>query len=377
MPTPARSRCAILAATAFAAACATAPAPLEFERRLDLPADIAAAVAAGAMRSLLPFADPVPQAAGAPGSRAGNGDYTVLYEQGSDGDWVPRASHRLTVIGADDGGRIPRVAAEPLHGNLALPGWGSGAAARLQVHVRGDGKTCAVRAQLPTAIAAAAAQALDRAFALALDPDAQRVGLAEPNLAALVSRREVEDAQHLLAAGEPSRAEAALLRAARLAAVAATRYRQLGELAAQHGDLALARERLGEALLRAADPLLRAQLAARLGALARAPAAPSRSVLGPTAPAQRATLAAQLHTARRAQPEPARDYQLASQLHRQNADELAALACALLAREHGATTAVAANHHEPLRRGLDDFLRRLALGVEPVIAAAPAGAAGP
>lgn len=375
-----------LAALAVATGCASAPGPhrRDYERHLDLPADVAAAIAAGAVRSLLPFADPVPQAAGAPASRMPDG-FVIVYERGDRGGWVPRASHRLIVrgtgatspagAGPGAGGTIAAaVRAEPLAGNLRLPGWGAAATERLQVHVRGDAGGCSVRADLPAAIAADLAQALDRAFALAVDPAAACVGLAEPNLAGLVSRRALGCVQLLVAAGDPAGAEAQLLRAARLGALTAPQQQQLGEFSAQSGDLALAQERLGDALLQTDDPTLRAHLAGRLRSLATPrtdTAARSRLAPGSPSPAELARAAMRLHTARRQHPDPARDYGLASQLHRQDRDDLAAFACALLAREHTPPSPVlAAGLADPVRRGLDDFVRRVVHGVEPVAAGA-------
>jgi hypothetical protein len=331
------------------------------------------------VRCLLPFADPVPQAAGAPASPVGDG-FLVVYEQGVDGGWVPRASHRLILRGLDDtpsAATCPDAASvriEPLCGNLRLPGWGSGATARLRVRVERQADGCSVHAEVPASVAADLAQTLDRAFALAADPAAQCVGLAEPNLAELVSWRALGDAQHLVAAGDPAGAEAKLLRAARLGALTASQQQQLGEFAAQSGDLLLAQARLGEALLLATDPTLRSHLAARLRSLgnpAADPAARWRLAPGSMSPAELARAAARLHTVRRQQPDPARDYGLASQLHHQGRDELAAFACALLAREHTPPALALANGPiEPVRRGLDDFLRRVVHGIEPVAAGA-------
>jgi hypothetical protein len=373
MPVRTLLRRIAFAAMALAAACASAPpAPHgDYERRLDLPADVAAAVAAGALRQLLTFADPVPQAAGAPANPLGGGCYSVDYEAGAAGIWVPRASHRLTLLGGA-GTRPATVRGELLQGDLRLPGWGRSATGRLQVQVRHTADGCAVHARLPAPFGAQVAQALDRAFALAADPTAQCVGLAEPNLAAWVCQRSLADARRLLAAGRPAPAEDLLLRAARLRALPSEQHRQLGELAAQNGDLEQARERIGEALLRASDPTTRAHLAARLSSLARSTAdqaTRARALFVPNAPAELAGAAMRLHTARRQLPEPALDYHLASQLHRHDRDELAAFACALLAREHAPPAATFAGARgEPLRRGLDDFVRRVVRGVEPVTA---------
>lgn len=379
MPVRRGPRPAVLfAALAMTAGCAGLPCPPTYERRLDLPADVAAAVAAGAVRHLLPFADPVPQAAGAPARHRGGGSFAIVYERRGDGDWVPNASHRLRI----DGGERATVRIEPAPTNPRMPGWGSASTERLQVEIDGDALGCAVRARGTSACAAELAQALDRAFALAVDPGAECVGLAEPNLAAWTCDRSLASARRLLGAGEPARAEEQLLRAARLRGLGSPQQHELGELAAQSGDLPEARARLGAALLLSDDPTARAHLAARLLALDAPRAGPTSR---PGTPAELAVAAVRLHTARREHSEPALDYHLQSQLHRQDHDDLAAVACALLAREHTLPAAWLLAREQPLRRGLDDFVRQAMLAVEPVCAgddgepraSRPAAAPGP
>ncbi|MBL9079475.1 MAG: hypothetical protein JNL08_18375 [Planctomycetes bacterium] len=382
MPLPAIRRTAAMVAAAFAAACAGAPRPtgtVAYERCLPLPADTAAMVTAGAIRHLLPFADPVPQAAGAPASPLADGAFAIVYERCGDGPWVPRASHRLHW---DAAGHLTAV---PQRGALALPGFRGAATERLTVQVQAGPRGASVVADLPPGVAADAAQVLDRAFALAADPDAHRAGLTEPNLARLTGTRAVAAAQVRLAHGEPARAEELLLQALRLDALSPGGHRQLGELAAHRGDTELARERLAGALLRSDDPCTRACIAARLhelGASVHEQATHHRAEWRPGSAADRAATSARLHTARRLAPAPDLDYLLAGRLHRQNDDELASLACALLAREHAAATALAGS---PLaHRGLDDFLRTVVRGIEPVAAGLaddgttqPAAAPGP
>lgn len=358
-------------ALASLAGCAASPhAPRgAYERHLALPADVAAAIAAGAVRLRLPFADPVPQAAGAPASVVGD-SFVVVYECGRDGTWIPRATHRLTLRGTDHAAAV--VHAERLGGNLCLPGFGSLATARLEVRVRADADGALVCADLPPCLAADVAGALDRAFALAADPDAACTGLAEPNLAAFVGGRARTEARQRLLLGDPAGAEAQLQRAARLSGPTARQQHQLGTFAAQAGDVLLAQHRLGDALLLARDPALRAHLAAQIvdladptaGRAARADLAP-----GAATTAERALAATRLHTERRRRCDPVADYRTASQLHRQQHDEMAALACALLAREHapvGGTVPLA--HDGTVRRGLDEFVRKLGHGIEPVAA---------
>ncbi|MBX3464855.1 MAG: hypothetical protein KF830_16935 [Planctomycetes bacterium] len=325
----------------LAAGCACLPPGTHtaLDRDLGLPADVAAAIAAGAVRCALPFADPVPQAAGAPVLLAADGSYRIVYEQGPGGDWVPQASHRLSVVPDRSPAGALVVRHEVLPGPLALPGWGRRATARLEVHVRRVADRSHLAARLPAAVATTAAAALERAFELAVDPAAPQIGLAEPNLAGVAAQSAIDDARRRLAAGEPCRAEAALLAAARLTTLGPLQQRQLGELARLAGNLDLARARLEEALLRSGDAATRADLLARLTSLSAVARTSGRDANGS---AGLAAAAALLHTARRQRPVPALDYSLASQLHRRGADELAAFACSLLAREHGAAILVAA-----------------------------------
>ena len=367
VPPSSRSAAAFCVAL-LAAACAGAPSAgaRGYERRVAVPVHVAAAVTAGAMRHLLPFADPVPQAGGAPVEGAGDA-FRVVYERRHDGPWVPRASHRLRIDATGGPGQL-----EPLAGAMALPGFAARADERLLVHVRGDERGTVVTARLPVALSAAASLALDRALTLAVDPGANCAGLAEPNLAAVASQQALRAASAQLVAGEPAAAQALLLQALRLGAADAAAHHQLAELAASGGDTALARTCFEETLLRTADPVVRARAAARLALLTLptgALASQNRAPWTTTGAAGRAATAARLHTARRQAPEPVLDYRLASLLHRQREDDLAALATALLAREHErAAAAPLSSTAPPVRHGLDEFVRRLVHGVAPVAA---------
>src|SRR5262245_37234507 len=64
-----RSSCLLASFAILGGACATSPhaaLAVEYERQVALRPDLATAIAAGALRHALPFADPLPQANGAP-----------------------------------------------------------------------------------------------------------------------------------------------------------------------------------------------------------------------------------------------------------------------------------------------------------------------
>lgn len=346
---------------------------VDYRCEVALPVDLTAAVFAGAVRAALPFADPLPNAVGAPASQVAGDCFEITFEQAAIGRWTPNATHRLSVQNRREQTPLPCVRIEALYGKHRLLPLGSAAVQRLRISVRGSAAGSEVRASLPPELAASLRQAFDRAAQLAVDPDAEALGLSEPNLAALTAHRLLRRATAELAAGEPAKAASLLQRAALLGADNARLHERLGELAARMGDDAFAREQLLQALLVTTDPVTRQHLACRVaavesGATMRAPlqkAARERLAVLDTAGAE-----ALLHTARRRWPQPAEDYRLQSELHPDG--DMAKLACSLLAREHEAETAnLAAWTRTLLPASLQHMVRRLPRGAEAAIATAP------
>lgn len=130
---------------------------------------------------------------------------------------------------------------------------------------------------------------------------------------------------------------AALRRTARRPNAPSAVHERLGERLAAAGQLRLAIDSLRRAALLCRDPVARARLAKKLAQTASTEEFPRtlrrRAIADLDAGALRRA-EQQLHSARRAAPEPALDYRLLRDLHRRRGDRDAALAAALLAREH-------------------------------------------
>jgi hypothetical protein len=352
-----------------------------FERDLPLAVEVAAALAAGTLRAELPFADPVPQAAGAPATRLGPTTFVVRYERNAAGDWLPRATHRLTIDMPQrleaDGLRV-RTNVEG-----GLPGFGRHATVVAELRLAGDAQHCRIEGSLPVLPGHDLAAALDRTWSLAAGPLTANQGAHDANARAFVAHR-------LVAAGadaDPGSRRAALLQAVALGADAPELLFALGTDAASHGDRAGGADLLWQAALGTADPRLRQRAAEFAEALAgsRPNAAGLRQLARANLRSDAlAEAAALLHTARREDPIPSADYRLMHEYHRRSDDPLAALACSLLQRELDATTPLAAEVDEDLvRAGLGGLVRHVATArrqaleptatppFAPVIAAAP------
>lgn len=301
--------------------------PGYYERIVDLPPDLAAALTAGAVRLTLPFADPVPTSRGAPASPSGDGGFRIDYAAVGPADLVPVADARLAIDACTG-----EVVVTTLPADQRLPGPGGHPALRLRVVPNGNGTR--VTGDLPPALAADLTHTLDRAFAAAAEPLAACAGCEEPNLAAFVASRLLAASRAKAATGALPAAQALLQRALRLGADAACLHYRLGELAASSGDRELAARAFAQAALRGSDPLLRARIGAARRALAVPEAASTEVLERLLAGDELAPAAAWLHTARRRHPEPVTDYRLLGELHARRADAFGALAAGLLAREH-------------------------------------------
>lgn len=337
-----RSSCLFACIAFLGGACATGPhaaLEVEYERQVALRPELATAIAAGALRHALPFADPLPQASGAPALDVGGNAFEVRFEQGPALLWVPCASHRLSVVPRAAGAGV-EVRIQELGGLQSLRAFGRHAVASIHLRIAPAGKESRVVGTFHTELGPVLAEALDRAFELAEDPAACVLGLAEPNLAAVACDHLLAQASEALADGRPLEARAALQRIERLGWTSTALQHRLGELAAAAGDHASAREHLLHAMIGAQDPTMRSQLAERFAAVSAA-----SSDCGALRAAARERLAgddlaaakALLHTARRERPDPTIDYRMASQLYHERDDRGTAHAYALLAREYEPT----------------------------------------
>ncbi len=292
-----------------------------------LAPDVAAALAAGAVRQVLPFADPVPASRGAPATRDRDGAFTIAYAWATGDHWLPVADQRLAVDPCTGA-----VVVTPLAADQRLGAAGLAPTLRLRITAYGTGSL--VVGELPAAVRDELTHALDQAFATASCPLAASAGMAEPNLAAVIAAGLLAAARQAAADGRLHAAQSLLQRALRLGADAPCLHFRLGELAAGNGDGAFAEREFAQAALVCTDPLLRARIAAARRDLA-SPSAPSNEARQrPRNGDDLAAAAARLHTARRAHPTPAADYRLLGELHARGADAFGALAAALLAREY-------------------------------------------
>ncbi|MBL8750270.1 MAG: hypothetical protein JNK78_13975 [Planctomycetes bacterium] len=298
------------------------PRRLCFVRTIALPVDVSTGLAAAAVRHALPFSDPVLASAGAPASANGPG-FEIAYECTPQGCWIPVANARIR-FAAKPGGIATEV--DALCGNRVLRSLGGAAGAKLLLRCVPTGdSTCAVEADLPPAIADRITEALDRAFALAAEPDTPALGLGEPNLRAFSCDRLLRGAADDLGNGRPQRAAERLHLATRLADGVPEFQRRIALLSTRTGDGALATDHAQQAMLIAQDPVARASWARRVSAAE----GDDRAIV-----ADRAVAELMLHSARRLRPAPAQDYEVLRSVHEQNEWSMGALACALLAREH-------------------------------------------
>ncbi len=367
-------------------ACATLPnqpAAVAYQRELPIGVELAAALAASTVRGELPFADPVPQAAAAPCSRLAADTFVLRYEQRRDGQWLPLATHRLLVVmpRAVQAGSPPRVETRAA---LGMPGFGSEATTIVELKFVGGPTRCTVVGSLPAGPGHDWARTFDRKWDLAAAPTALAPGLIDGNLRAFVAHRLVAEAARQQAAGDRHGASSLLLQATALGAEAPAILLAIGTSNPLGSDPGAAAERLWQTALASDDPTLR-QHAVTLAATLAAPADGANRLR--LAAAQQLAAAdldgaqTTLHSARRAEPRPSADYRMQRELHRLAGDHLAALACALLAREHSEAQVNPRSLRADLAAaGMGELARRLATApsyealFDPLHGAAPANA---
>lgn len=364
---PVRPSVAVAWCVLLLAGCASAPPSdlptVAIERTVALPPSVLAAITGGALRSGLPFADPVPGARGVLVVALPGDHWRLAFGRRGDA-WLPLASHRLALLPGDDPEVDVRTIAEPLPAEARTERAAATGGFALAVAPAATGAV--LRGTVPAPLAPAIA----RAIALALDPGVALPGLEEPNLAAWAEHRLLANARASEQRGERSQAHAERQAAARLRSDNTALQARLAQDAERRGEREQAAEHGWQALLATRDPRQRSVLCRQLAVLARQGADPvawrtaARERLRDADPEQAAAL---LHTARRLHDEPALDYRLQSQLHRLRDDECAARATALLAREHAGVAI-----------DVPTFVAELWLTVTPPVSAAahPPAAAG-
>lgn len=322
-----------LVVLALLASCASAPptaAPRAFAADSALPATIAAAVLAGALRMALPFADPRPLAAPivARSSRTG---FEVAYGRDREGGWWPLGDERLLLqLGGVDGGGVPALGWQfaPRDDGPAPAG---AAVATVTLTITANAQGCTVRGDVPPRLWQAAQQALQ----LAEQPEQAGSGLGEHNLQCVVVHRLCAVAA---ATTDHDHARALRLRAASTGLPISDLQHRLADADRLAGDHEGATDRYWHAIATADQPTQRAALAQQLAMLQAQASHPARWRVEARQRLSFADLtgAAQcLHNARRDRPDPVADYKLSSLLHHRRGQPMAALASALLAREHG------------------------------------------
>lgn len=244
---------ALLAACAGPGHAARAPTPADVvvvERTVDLPPTLAAAIVGGALRRQLPFADPMPAAAGALATPVGAGQWRLAWQQRGH-DLVAVGSHRLRVVSAP-GDRLAAVG-DRLD---TAPGIGL---AHYWLDIRRDRHG----SRLVGTLRAGWVPAIDHALQLAADPTLPLPGLAEPNLAQLARHRLLADARASERRGEAATAARQRSAAAGLAGADASAYDDLAAIASAYGQHERANDQAWRAVL-AADPLQRGRHQQRL-----------------------------------------------------------------------------------------------------------------
>lgn len=307
-----------------------------FTWRLALPVDTTAAIVAGAARAAT-GGNAASDLQGAPALAAG-GAWRIVYVPGRDGGLEPFASHRLRLVVAP-AGRAPVVCMRSVGATAWVPNANGEPVIDLTIDV--DGAMTLVQGR----VAPRLRRPLADAMALAEAPEAALPGLAEPNLAVLVTAALVHSAATATADGDRERAFVLHRRAVDLGQASASVLLQLADHEAARGDDTGARDHYLQAIGRTDDPMLRATLGSRLADLARGDRLArdfrqqARNSLGDDDLAKAALL---LHRARRSSDEPASDYRLLGELHRRRTEPMAAFASELLAREHARDEELAA-----------------------------------
>ena len=312
---------------ALLAGCAAAPPGGErFTATSTLPADLVAAIAAGAVGRVLPFADPTPQFAGAPVRRTGAGWRIELFVDRA-GRWQLGGDHRLGVVVPEQAPTAawPTTIARPwAHGGFA----GRPAAV---LTIDGSGPGTVVTGRLPADLAQRLGAAVQQHLALAADPAAASGGLDEPNLARTCAHRLLRLAADPQAAG--ARELAFLRTAQRLGADTAAVHRRVAALERQRGRLRAARDAEWQAVFTSADPRQRADAAVALAAAPTDGPSLRRRAASALADGELALGAGMLHAARRLDDSPLRHRRLRQSLDAQRGDPFVGLANRLLDRE--------------------------------------------
>jgi len=248
-----RSGTAVAACVALLAACAGTPRAdryetVAWERSDALPPGVAAAIVGGALRSHLPFADPLPQAHGVLASPQGAHHWRLQWH--AHGRGVRAAgSHRLGIVLGPD--RTASCVVHPSRSPDSAPVGG----ATFTIDIVALATGCHLRGELPPTWTAA----IDRALALAHDPRLALPGLREPNLAAWAQHRLLEDAAACAQRGDTEGAQACVLAAARLPHAFGARHEALAAQALAAGDPERAHDHAWRAVLAATDPAHRQQ----------------------------------------------------------------------------------------------------------------------
>ncbi len=324
----------LLSAAGLLGGCAHVPPPAPawaFEASTALPADVAAAVIAGAVRGALQFADPEPCRVGAPLSQEAEGDYLIAAHRDGDGNWRMKGTHRLRLSTAERD--LQLVVHRETMRVPAPPETGDG----LRFWIAREPSGTLVLGRIPDELRMRVQPAVARALAYAERPLAAPAAIVDPNLAMLVARALL--CQALVAKDHERHPAGVLLR--RCAALGMDHpllHAALADLAWRHGDLEQAREHRWQAMLASGDPVQRRSRARALETLGRSPrdvaSALRRAAQDALAVGDGAAAADLLHSARRSDPEQPRDYRLQRKARERDNDPLSALALTLLAREH-------------------------------------------
>lgn len=320
-----------------------------------MPADVGAAIVSAALLVEL-HAEPVATCSGAPVQVRDDGSFRIEFTANSRREWLPIASHRLTVRSH---GEAVHVLSEPLPRG-SLRGFGRSTSHRVRVEVLPEPYGCSLQLTAGTALQADLSRIVQRTLLLANSLEENGPGLAETNLAAWRLTQLLRTA----AASDDDNRRGNLLRlAARQPAAPSSLFRDLAQLAFDDGRMRQAAAYLRRGLLAETDAFRRAELAGLADTWALAGLEPEdlrEQALGLLVAGDLQTAEKLLHSARRNDSRPAIDYQLLAFVHRYRGKETAALAAQLLAREYDAASQ-SVDHSQSIanHRGIGDLGNRI------------------
>lgn len=323
----------LLGTLLVAHACTGAPRPFDDAIATGIRIELAAAIAADAVRAVLPGADPLPQHAGAPVTPLHNGGFAIRYECRGDGRWLPRATARIATRVSLDAPPITAIVAAHALDGAARP------TAELVVHATPVHEGASITVTGPSGLAHLVREHVRRGVAFAADDGAVPCCAQH---APWQAHRHGRLAAALEARGDLAGALAEWQRAQAFGGDLPELRRRLGTVAAALGLDEQALPHLRAARLQERDPVAAAAISRLMQQIEarRAPENGGRLLRDEAMRLLREgeldRAAALAHAAAARAPDTVADLQVRHRLMRRLGDHGAALGSALLLREYGA-----------------------------------------